>query len=223
MNSGPHAAPITTYLGTRPLQHREGAPQASTPGDAACVHACCGVARHQPGGFRAHDRALERRRGRVAPRCGGRRGCRTQKLHPGRFFSRMRWNPRAAATSGKDPANRTKQTIRERWKPFSTIVKGIKRAMAGEYSCEFLGEGVQRPEPPDRARLPAGRSGGIRMEFLRPTALKSKCDGMTERGSGSEQSNTPRATAPSQGVPEAVAPPARRLGRCRLRATLHSA
>jgi hypothetical protein len=53
--------------------------------------------------------------------------------------------------------------------PVSTIIKGIKRALAGEYSREFSAKGVQRQSRLIGLRLPAGRSGGIRMEFLRPT------------------------------------------------------
>ena len=43
--------------------------------------------------------------------------------------------------------------------PVSTIVKGVKRAMAGEYSRE----GVRRAMPPDRTRLSPRRGSGLRL------------------------------------------------------------
>jgi hypothetical protein len=50
----------------------------------------------------------------------------------------MRWNTRAAATvSGRDPTNRTKQSFENDRSPVTTTVKGVKRAMAGEYSRAF--------------------------------------------------------------------------------------
>ena len=49
----------------------------------------------------------------------------------------MRWNTRAAATgSGIRRIAGTRQFENDR-SPVSTIAKGVKRAMAGEYSREF--------------------------------------------------------------------------------------
>jgi len=50
----------------------------------------------------------------------------------------MRWNTRAAATvRRRDPAHRMKRKFENDGSPVSTIVEGVKRAMAGEYSREF--------------------------------------------------------------------------------------
>ena len=46
--------------------------------------------------------------------------------------------------------------------PVSTIVKGVKRAMAGEYSRELSVEGLHRPMPPYRAGLSSRRRTGLR-------------------------------------------------------------
>src|SRR6218665_2315319 len=46
--------------------------------------------------------------------------------------------------------------------PVSTIVKGVKRAMAGEYSREPSAKGVRRAVPSDRTRLPPRRASGLR-------------------------------------------------------------
>jgi hypothetical protein len=54
------------------------------------------------------------------------------------LFDRMRWNTRAAATvSGREPANHRNRQFENDRSAVSTIVKGVKRAMAGEYSREF--------------------------------------------------------------------------------------
>jgi hypothetical protein len=64
-------------------------------------------------------------------------GCRAQKLYPGSLFNRMRLNTRAAATvSGIRRIARNRQFENDR-SPVSTIVKGVKRATASEYSREF--------------------------------------------------------------------------------------
>jgi hypothetical protein len=65
--------------------------------------------------------------------------CRAQKLHPGKFlFSRTRWNTRVAAMlSGRGPAHRTNRQFENERSPVSTILRSVKRAMAGEYSREF--------------------------------------------------------------------------------------
>ena len=47
--------------------------------------------------------------------------------------------------------------------PVSTIVKGVKRAMAGEYSRELSVKVFAGQMPPDRAWLPPGRPAGIRI------------------------------------------------------------
>jgi hypothetical protein len=67
----------------------------------------------------------------------------------------MRWNTRAAATvSGRNPANRKKQTIENDRSPVSTIVKGGNRAMAGEYSGECSAKGLN-----GQSRLSSSASG----------------------------------------------------------------
>jgi hypothetical protein len=60
-----------------------------------------------------------------------------KKLHPGSLFNRMRLNTRAAATvSGFRRIARNPQFENDR-SPVSTIVRGVKRGTAGEYSREF--------------------------------------------------------------------------------------
>ena len=71
--------------------------------------------------------------------------------------------------AGESHETDNSRTIEVRSRPSSRASSGPSSASPGASSRRRR----STAGPPDRARLPAGRSGGIRMEFLRPTGTCS--------------------------------------------------